>query len=352
MRTKDLGYLLAFTPALLPPAAVAIMPRVSPDLAAWLPLLVIYGVIPLLDMLIGHDSTNPDPGIAERLDHGLVYRLLTWIAVPLWLGLLAWCTWQWIQLPLDLIGRVGWILSVGALGGTLAINLAHELIHKPGRIEPLLGGLLLTSVGYSSFKIEHLRGHHVHVGTPRDASSARLGQSVYGFVLLALVRNPITAWRLETQRLRREGRHAWSLHNEQLRWWLLWAAMIMTVDLAVRPSAALFVLAQGVVAAATLEVINYIEHYGLQRRQLSSGRYERVGHAHAWNASSRLTAWLLYQLPRHADHHLHPRRRYQSLRHAADSPQLPTGYAGMFVLSLVPPLWRRVMDPRVRRHMG
>jgi alkane 1-monooxygenase len=350
MRVRDLGYLAVFLTAALPLEAWWLMRGgVAPDLAAWMPLAVIYGLVPLLDVLLGRDRSNPvDEAQAQRLDAQRWFRVLTWLCVPIWLALLVFCMKQITTLPLGPIGQLGWLLSTGTIGGVLAINVAHELIHKAGRLEPLLGGIALTSVGYFGFKIEHLRGHHVRVATPEDVSSARLGESVYPFVLRALIHNPRAAWRLEVERLQRRGRPPLSWHNEMLRWSLLWLLMLAAATLWAGWAGALFFTAQGIVASATLEVINYVEHYGLRRVRDAQGRYERVTHLHSWNASQRLTNWLLFQLQRHSDHHAHARRRYQVLRHHADSPQLPTGYAGMFVLALVPPLWRRVMDHRVR----
>ncbi|KGI77582.1 alkane 1-monooxygenase [Oleiagrimonas soli] len=350
MRVRDFGYLAVFLTAALPLLAWALIHRdLAPDLAAWLPLAVVYGVVPLLDLLLGEDPRNPiDDAQAQRLDAQRWFRVLTWLCVPVWLALLAFCMRQATTLPLHPLGQLGWLLSTGTIGGVLAINVAHELIHKAGRLEPVLGGIALTSVGYFGFKIEHLRGHHVHVGTPEDVSSARLGESVYPFVLRALLRNPRAAWRLEAERLQRRGQGLFTWHNEMLRWSALWLSMLTASALWAGLAGALFFVAQGLIAAATLEVINYVEHYGLRRARDAQGRYERVTHLHSWNASQRLTNWLLFQLQRHSDHHAHARRRYQVLRHHADSPQLPTGYAGMFVLALVPPLWRRLMDERVR----
>ncbi len=348
MRLRDAGFLLAFSTAALPWGALLLgrvgVPR---DLAVWFPLVFIFGVVPGLDWLCGDERRNWEtPAQAARLENARYFRILTLLVLPLWLATLIGCGWQFSHLPLGLAGQAGWIVSTGVIGGVLAINPAHELIHKSSRLEPLLGGILLSSVGYPGFKVEHVRGHHLHVATPHDSSSARLGESVYAFVPRALWRNVRNAWRLEAQRLRERGRSAWSWRNEMVNWTLLWLALAAAFAIAGGPRSLLFFLAQGVVAAATLEVINYVEHYGLSRRELAPGRYERVSHHHSWNAPQRYTNWLLFNLQRHSDHHAQARRRYQALLHHADSPQLPAGYASMFVLALLPPLWRRVMDHR------
>ncbi len=357
MRLRDLGFLLAFTTALLPWGSRSLADAGVPlDLAAWFPLVFIYGVVPLIDALCGDERRNWNtPAEANRLEQRLFYRMLPMLILPLWLTTLGWCTVQFVQLPLGPVGMLGWVISTGVIGGVLAINPAHELIHKTGRLEPLIGGILLSSVGYQGFKVEHVRGHHLHVATPEDSSSARLGESVYGFVPRALWLNVRNAWRLEAVRLRQRGHSPWSWRNEMVGWTLLWLVFVALFAALGGSRAMLFFIAQGVVAAATLEVINYVEHYGLSRREIAAGRYERVSHHHSWNAPQRYTNWLLFNLQRHSDHHETARRRYQVLRHHEDSPQLPAGYATMFVLALLPPLWRRVMDPRARaadRHMA
>lgn len=354
MRIRDLGFLLAFTTALLPLGTpVLIDAGISVSLAVWFPLVFIFVVVPCIDALCGDELHNgPTIEQSAQLRYPSFFRLLPLLVLPVWLATLAWCTWQFSHFLLEPTAIVGWILSTGVIGGTLAINPAHELIHKSGRLEPLVGGLLLTSVGYQGFKVEHVRGHHLHVGTPEDSSSALLGESVYAFVPCALWRNVRNAWRLEAKRLRGRGLSAWSWRNEMVAWYLVWFVLMAVFYSIGGTRSLLFFLAQGVVAAATLEVINYIEHYGLERAQLAPGRYERVTHHHSWNAPQRYTNWLLFNLQRHSDHHAQARRPYQDLLHHTDSPQLPAGYATMFVLALMPPLWRYVMDRRAiaQRH--
>ena len=112
---------------------------------------------------------------------------------------------------------------------------------------------------------------------------------------------------------------------------------------------------QAIVGFSLLEVVNYMEHYGMLRQKVGAGerqRYERVDPSHSWNSNNIATNVLLYHLQRHSDHHANPTRRYQTLRDFEESPVLPTGYAGMIVLAIVPAVWRRVMDPRVLAHFG
>lgn len=347
---KRYGFAFVFiVPALMPLAAWLGRAAGQADLMAWFPLFFLFVLVPLADYLVGHDPANPDPALAPALEAEAWFRWLTLAVVPAQFLTLAWSLHHGTGAGFSLAGAVGWWLSLGLVGGVLAINVAHELIHKDTALERFAGGLLLSSVGYHGFKVEHLRGHHVHVSTPQDASSARFGQSLWHFLPRALWRNSANAWRLEAERLARLGLPWWHWRNELLGWSGLWLLLAVASAFWLGTPGLLAFMLQGAVAAGALEVINYIEHYGLERRRLANGRYERTTHLHSWNSDYTLTNLLLFHLQRHSDHHESARRRYQSLRHHPDSPQLPGGYAAMFVLALVPPLWFRVVDPRLQR---
>lgn len=359
LQWKKRGYLLCLLPPSLPFTAYWLgLGTGLWDLAALLTPVVYFLVIPLLDWLIGEDAANPAEEDQNWLLQDRFYRLLTFACLPIYAGVLIFGAWVVASAPFSLAGTVAWVVSIGLVGGVTAINTAHELIHKPGQGEQWTGGLLLASVGYGSFKVEHIHGHHVDVATPRDLSTARLGESVYGFVLRAIWRNPQRALEIEREACARRGLRWRALESEVVGWSLasvLFAlACVVTVDsLTAAPwwSGLLYFVGQGLVAICLLEIINYIEHYGLERRLLTAGpmagRYERVNVRHSWNANFLFTNLLLFQLQRHSDHHAHAVRRYQALRHFDESPQLPAGYSALVVLAAIPPLWRRVMDPRV-----
>ncbi len=243
-------------------------------------------------------------------------------------------------------------LTVGMVSG-IAINTAHELGHKRASLERWLSRVALAQSGYGHFYIEHNRGHHVRVATPEDPASSRLGESFYAFWPRTVAGSLRSAWGLERTRLARTGRSPWTLHNDILGAWamtvVLFAALCAAFGLVVLP----YLLLQAVIGFSLLEVVNYLEHYGLLRSRRADGeRYERTAPEHSWNSNSVASNVLLYHLQRHSDHHANPTRRYQALRHVDHAPQLPTGYAGMIVLAAIPPLWRRVMDPRLLAHYG
>lgn len=314
-----------------------------PDLLAWYPLLFLFVLMPVLDWAIGCHTANIAPEQERAVGNNRLLQAWCLLAVPVQY-LCLYLSLDWFnRQALGPAGQLGWLLSQGILGGAFAINTAHELIHKNSRIEQWAGRLLLVSVGYHGFRIEHVRGHHVHVSTPDDPSSAPYGMSVWTFLPRALWHNTRNAWRLEAERLRGLALPVFSRHNGMLQDTLLWLGLVLACHLAFGLRGSLFFIAQGLLAAATLEIINYVEHYGLERRRSADGRYERTTHLHSWNSSFALSNAMLFNLQRHSDHHAYPKRRYGILRHFDDSPQLPAGYPTMFLLALCPPLWRRVV---------
>ena len=352
-------HLLFLLPVVLPFASYALALHTGAwDAAAFIVPLWYFVLIPLLDALIGRDTTNPSTREEAELATDRYYRALPLLCLPLYTGVLLFGAWTLAVAPFSLIGAIGWAISIGLVGGVVAINPAHELIHKQTRLERRVGGLLLASVSYGGFKIEHLLGHHVDVATPKDGSTARLGESVYGFVLRALWRNPLRALELERESFARRHLSWRVLRSELFGWYLASCGYGLLCVLVVTQwtegawwLGAVYFIGQSLVAISLLEIINYVEHYGLLRRTLTegarAGQPERVDITHSWNSSYAFTNLLLFQLQRHSDHHAHATRRYPLLRHFDESPQLPAGYATMVVLAALPPLWRRVMDPRV-----
>jgi alkane 1-monooxygenase len=232
----------------------------------------------------------------------------------------------------------------------IAINTAHELGHKRASLERWLSKVALAQSGYGHFFVEHNRGHHVRVATPEDPASARLGESFYAFLPRTVAGSLRSAWELERARLEGTGSSPWTVRNDVLGAWSMTLVLYAALTAAFGPAVLPYLLIQSVLGFCLLEVVNYLEHYGLLRQRGEGGRYERTRAEHSWNSNSVASNVLLYHLQRHSDHHANPLRRYQSLRHVGTAPQLPTGYAGMIVLAAIPPVWRRVMDRRVLAH--
>ena len=302
-----------------------------------------------LDGILGVNRNNPDPETATR--HLFWHRAITIIWFPLQFSAIFGSIW-YVRHMGHLSGaeKLGLFFGIGVLSGTIGMVYAHELLHQKTRLERWMGDLLLASVLYSHFRSEHLLVHHSWVGTPRDAVSARYNEGFHRFFWRVLRDCPASAWRAETRQLARARRKPWDRRNPFWRYGALQLAMMaLALVLGGWPGLALFVW-QAFIAIWQLELTNYVEHYGLPRRHLGNGRYEHVLPRHSWNSSHRVSNWLLINLQRHSDHHYKPERRFPLLQtyNADQAPQLPMGYPAMTFMAMVPPWWRRRMNPRVR----
>jgi alkane 1-monooxygenase len=311
--------------------------------------VLVFVLFPLLDVAIGMDPTNPPDSVLKYLEQDRYYRWCTYLFIPIQYAGLIFACWMWASGELTVVESIGLSLTMGVVGG-IAINTAHELGHKRANSEKWLSRVALAQTGYGHFFIEHNRGHHVKVATPEDPASSRLGESFWAFLPRTVVGSLNSAWEIETARLGRLGKSHWGIHNDVLSAWamtvVLFGGLAVVFGAVVLP----YLLVQAVIGFSLLEVVNYLEHYGLRRQKREDGRYERCLPEHSWNSNNVASNVLLYHLQRHSDHHANPTRRYQALRHVDEAPQLPTGYAGMIVLAWFPPLWRRVMDPRLLDH--
>jgi alkane 1-monooxygenase len=318
--------------------------------------LVVFGAIPVLDLLIGRDSENPTDEEARALAKVSYFTALLTLCLPLQLASIGFGVWVVTTTEMSFAACIGWAAAVGIVSGILGINVGHELIHRKHKGLQTLGGILLATTGYASFKVEHVLGHHVHIATPVDGTSAKRGESVYPYLLRALRNNIPLAFALErkdAERKAKAGKGApWSLLTSELvRYYAFSAALVAAGAAFGCLRGGLLVLGQGVVAILTLEVVNYVEHYGLERKPVGDkGAYEVTTLHHSWNSNYFLTNLLLFQLQRHSDHHANAARPYQALRHMLESPQLPLGYAGMVTMALCPPLFKAVMAKALSEH--
>ncbi|MEJ2866143.1 alkane 1-monooxygenase [Actinomycetospora sp. OC33-EN08] len=334
----------------LPIAAYGLVHATGLELFWWLGPIILFVVLPTLDLLIGRTNDNPPDSERARLEADKYYRWITYLFLPVQYVSLVFSCWVWATQDLGLLSDIGLALTMGVVSG-IAINTAHELGHKREENERWLSKIALASSAYGHFYVEHNRGHHVRVATPEDPASSRLGESFWLSFLPRSVWGSLTSsWELEKKRFARHQKSHWTWRNDILIAWamtlVLFGALVAVFGWAVLP----WLVVQAVVGFSLLEVVNYLEHYGLKRGRREDGRYERVDPRHSWNADHTVSNLLLYQLQRHSDHHANPVRRYQTLRHFEESPQLPSGYGTMIVAAVIPPLWRAIMDPKVRAH--
>lgn len=329
-------------------------------LVAWLGIMVggwaSYAVValafvflPLLDGVIGNDHRNLSEEEYAKLERKKSFRIMTILYAFAQVALLLWGAWRMCLPQSTLIESIGIVLSVGVVTGGLGITIAHELVHKPTRIEQFCGKMLLLMTWYMHFAIEHLAGHHVRVGTKEDPATARYGESLYAFLPRTIIGGFISAWHISAHKQERKKLPVWSWQNPMIQYQVLPILFAGTLGIVLGWQAAVYFVGESIVAIVLLEIVNYLEHYGLERKILENGRLEPVSEIHSWETRALLSNYVLLRLQRHSDHHMHPLRRYQTLRAHDESPQLPAGYPTMMLLSTIPPLWRKVMHPRIQK---
>ena len=325
---------------------VALHASTGNELWFLLPFLVNYLLAPALDWLIGEDTNNPPEEVIMQLDQDAFYRRLTYVVVPLHFVVLIGCAAYALTQPLS-----GWafflLAAFAGLTAGFAINTGHELGHKNSKLEKTLSKIVLAVPAYGHFTVEHNRGHHRLVSTPEDEASARMGESIYKFARREIPGAFRRAWLIERERLQSRDNPTWHYSNPILQSYAISLLVAVILIAAFGWLAIVFLIIHHALAYWQLTSANYIEHYGLLRAKTAKGRYERCEPQHSWNCNFVLSNLVLFHLERHSDHHAHPLRRYQSLRHFPDLPQLPNGYFGMYVIAYLPWLWFRIMDPRL-----
>ena len=315
----------------------------------WLPVIYAWIVIPVAELFIKPNPENMSAAEEELAKTDKTYDVILYLVVllqffALYLFLNSINDKQ-LSVP-DIIGRV-WVM--GLLCGTFGINVGHELGHRVNKIEQFLAKALLLSSLYMHFFIEHNKGHHKRVATKEDPSSARFGEWIYIFYFRTILFSYFDAWSIANNDARKKGYTVFSLHNEMIQFHLIQFIFMALLFFLFGWLSLLYFLAAAIIGILLLETVNYIEHYGLQRKQIDEQKYERAMPGHSWNSDHVIGRVMLFELSRHSDHHYLASRKYQVLRHHNDSPQMPTGYPGMMILSLIPPVWFYVMNKRVNK---
>jgi alkane 1-monooxygenase len=348
---KKIGF---FSALILP--ALLVLGQVLGGKNLWLIHGFVFILVPLMDLVISRDTTNVAKDSITKVSKEYFYKLVTFIWVYVQLGILIWgfyvvsladfVWWEWLAFT------SGMALVTGGIG----ITVAHELGHKTDKIQQVYSQILLMTVSYMHFIIEHNRGHHVRVATPDDPATSRFGESFYAFWIRSVRDGFISAWDLEKERLTKKGLPVWSLRNQMI-WFqifpIAFAGLAFLVFSLIQNrlvwEVPVFFFGQSLLAFSLLEAVNYLEHYGMERKKLASGFYEKVTPLHSWNASESVSNFLLFQLQRHSDHHAYAFKPYQVLNHYDESPQLPAGYSAMILVAFIPPLWFSMMNPRLEK---
>lgn len=347
MKRGDWKYLIAYLAPLAALAGIYLKGHWS-----FSGIYVGFVLIPILELIGPRSAENFSETEEAERSVSRIFDWLLYLNLPLLYGLIVYYLYtirQGALLPYEIIGMT---CSVGLIVGTIGINVAHELGHRTDPAEQILSKILLLSALYMHFNIEHNRGHHKNVATDEDPASARLNEPLYLFWIRSVTGGYRHAWKLEAERLQREGKPYWSWNNEMIRFQIFQITYVLAVGFLWDWSLVPYVLAIALFGILMLESVNYIEHYGLRRKKLPSGRYEPVSPRHSWNSDHEAGRIFLYELTRHSDHHYKATRKYQVLRHFDESPQLPFGYPTSIILSLLPPVWFRIMNPRVKEWEG
>ncbi|MCX6318364.1 MAG: alkane 1-monooxygenase [Bacteroidetes bacterium] len=344
MKVRALKYIIPFIFF-----AGAILSFRSSGWMVWIPMIIAWVLLPLLELVLPPDPVNMSAAEEEMAKKNKVYDWLLYLVVLMQYTALYFFLSGIDDTTLAWYDTAGRVAVMGLLCGTFGINVGHELGHRVNDTEQSLAKALLLTSLYMHFFTEHNKGHHKRVATPEDPSSARMGEPVYLFYFRTIVFSYLSAWHIANDETKKKGKPVFSLYNEMILFQLIQLAFIKIIYFAFNGWVMLYFLIAAFIGILLLETVNYIEHYGLQRKSLGDGKYERAMPAHSWNSDHVLGRIFLFELSRHSDHHYMASRKYQVLRHHDDAPQMPTGYPGMMLLSLLPPAWFFVMNNRIKK---
>lgn len=338
---KKLMYFLVY----LLPVTVLLAFNLS-GVGSFLPIVVFYAFLPLVELMVApNHKNNPD---IEARNSDVFFDWVLYLAVPVQWAVLFYFFYIIDHHQFSTTEYIGITLSMGLMCGVFGINIAHELGHRTSRFEQFLAELLLLSSLEMHFLPYHNNGHHFQVATPKDPATARRNEPVYLFWFRSQIGSYIQAWQLEKKRLSKKGLSSFSLKNKALRYSLIQLLFLAAIYFWYGSLVVMLFIAASVFGILLLETVNYIEHYGLLRNKNQSGRYERVQHYHSWNSDHPLGRAMLFELSRHSDHHYKASKKYQTLISKPENPQMPTGYPGMMLFSLIPPLWFKIMNKKLQ----
>ena len=322
----------------------------SVGIACWASILFSFLFIPFAELFLPANEQNLSDEDEIAAKNNPFYDLVLYVAFALHLVCLFYFLNSVAEADISTLDRMGRIVTAGLLAGIFGINLAHELGHRSNTVEQGMSKILLSTSLYMHFFIEHNRGHHTHVSTPDDPSTAKYRQSIFAFFFQTIPSTYMSAWRINAKILKNQQVGFWSIQNEMLFFHLFQAGLMLGIYGIWGLTTLGYFLISAMIGILLLEAVNYIEHYGLIRPLNANNRYGRVQPEHSWNSNHLLGRVLLFELSRHSDHHYLASRKYQILRHHAGAPQMPTGYPGMLILALIPPVYFAVMDRQMRKY--
>lgn len=314
-----------------------------------LPAIIFFGFVPLLEFFISPNKNNFTKEEEQEEKENKLYTYLLHLTLPIQIGFLIFFFYA-IQEPLTTSELVGRIFGMGIMCGVIGINVGHELGHRNNRFDEFIGEVLLLTSLNTHFLPYHNGGHHFNVATPEDAATARKNELLYVFWIRSHFSSYAEAWKLENNRMRQENHHWLHPQNRMVIYTICNVLLLLLIFLTFGKFVMLCFIGAAVSGIILLETVNYIEHYGMLRTKNEHGRYEKVKRNHSWNSDHQIGQILLFNLSRHSDHHYNGSKHYQLLKTLPESPQMPTGYPGMMLLSIFPPLWFWVMNKRITNY--
>ncbi len=314
--------------------------------STWLAAGLAFIALPALELVVRPSKENHDEALEKRVANSSAFLCLLWLATVIAMVTFA-LTLVWAMKDRSTFSLIGAAVSAGVVQSVMGLNVAHELGHHKQRIHRVMAQVGLSISMYQHYSIDHNRGHHKNVATPLDLSSAPKGMSLHRFFVRSIVGTFRSAYRIEALRLKKERKKGGGAHNVIWRYLLFNASAAFFVGCVVGPLSLAVWGGIILVSVLMLESVNYIEHYGLRRKEVSPGKYERVKPQHSWSSNHQLGRAVMFEGARHADHHYLASRPYQILRHHEAGPLMPTGYPGMMLLAQFPPLWFYVMNKRL-----
>ena len=343
---KDLKYLFAYT--------IPLSTYVSFYLGGYFSFFTLgyaFILIPSLELILNETDRKYSEDEKEDRLKNFLFDIMLYLNLPIVFILLAYGLNKLIVNSYETYEVIGLIFSLGILLATNAINVAHELGHRKNVFDKTLSKLLFLPCLYMHFYLEHNLGHHKNVGTQEDPATARYNQNLFHFWIESVIKQYFNAWSIQLRLLNIEKRSFFSIKNDMFFYTIFQIFYLIFLFQIFGLIGVLYGIIVAIISFLFLETINYIEHYGLKRKKLPSGRYERVEKFHSWNSNHIVGRIVLYELTRHSDHHYKSNKKYQILENINESPQLPFGYPTSMLLSFFPPLWFYVMNKRVPKDM-
>ena len=341
---KRLKYLIAY----LVPVTFYISLN-STGIMTFLPVILFFGLIPLLELLLKPDKENMDKKIAFDEKNKTFYDWILYLAAPIQVGFLVYFLFIIQDTPFGTTEFYGRITGMGLMCGIIGINVGHELGHRFKRWEQLIGEVLLLTSLDTHFLPYHNGGHHLNVATPKDSATAAKNELLFTFWFTSHFGSYVKAWKLENHLMKNKNKSIFSLSNRMVVYTIANVLVLLGIYYFFGIVVLTAFLMAAIIGILLLETVNYIEHYGLLREKKESGRYQSVSHNHSWNSDHPIGRTLLFNLSRHSDHHYNGSKKYQVLKSVDSSPQMPTGYPGMMVLAVLQPLWFFIMNKKLRQ---